>query len=80
MIKLSELIKYREYLEQLEGENPVYPNVEASIPDDTLITEKWFNGKTERFHQYTFKAEDLPKVNKRLYDKLRYVNQKTEAQ
>jgi len=32
MISLSELIKYREYLNELEGTDLIYPQIEVEIP------------------------------------------------
>ena len=78
MISLSELIKYREYLNELEGTDLIYPQIEVEIPPETIITERWYNGSTERFHQYTLKLEDIPRVNRRLYDKIRYQKQRND--
>ena len=78
MISLSELIKYREYLNELEGTDPIYPNIRVDIQPGTIITERWHNGKMDRFHEYTFKIEDIPQVNRRLYDKIRYQKQRDD--
>ena len=95
MVKVSDLIKYREYLDELEGTNSIYPKVkvivgeeplkdllksdpEMELPDKTPVTERWYNGRNERFHEYTFQIKDINDVKKRIYDKLRHAKLKEQ--
>jgi len=76
MIKLTELVKYRELLNELEGASDILPNITVEIPSDTVIKEIHHNGDGTRFMKYQFPLADIEKINRRLYDKVRYKKQK----
>ena len=78
---LEQLRIYRMRILRLEQLTGIRISVKISQEDDNLrkntkIVETWYNGKDERFHRIEFKVKDLKNVNRMLYDKIRYQENK----
>ena len=74
---LEQLNIYRERIKRLEELTGIRISVKISKNDENLteytkIVETWHNSKDERFHKIEFKVKDLKNVNRKLYDKIRY--------
>jgi len=76
MTNIERLFKYYELVKELQGVNTVYSDVTIELLDDTTIKETWSNPKSEVFHTTEFQLKDLEHINKKLYDKKRYIEQK----
>jgi len=79
---LERLNIYRERIKQLEALMNVRISVEISEKDEDLtektkIVETWQNSIDERFHRIEFTVNDLKNINRVLYDKIRYQEQKS---
>jgi len=72
MTDLEKLTKYVEQLVELRDLNTRYKDVTITLPANTVITEKWHNGNSDRFHEVQFPFSEIEDINKRLYDKIRY--------
>ena len=78
---LEQLRIYRMRILRLEQLTGIRISVKISHKDEkirknTKIVETWYNGKDERFHRIEFKIKDLKNVNRMLYDKIRYQENK----
>ena len=78
---LEQLNIYRERIKRLEELTGIRISVKISdqnkkLRKKTKIVETWHNSKDERFHKIEFKVKDLKNVNRKLYDKIRYQENK----
>ena len=78
---LDQLNIYRERIKRLETLTGTRISVKISDQDadlkkKTKIIETWHNTMDERFHKTEFTVSDLKNVNRMLYDKIRYQENK----
>ena len=80
---LERLNIYRERIKRLEALTGIRISVKISHQDDKLrkrtkIVETWHNTIDERFHKIEFTVGDLKNINRMLYDKIRYQENKAK--
>jgi hypothetical protein len=78
---IDQLNIYRERIKRLEALMGTRISVKISDEDTNLrkktkIVETWHNTIDERFHRIEFTVKDLKNVNRMLYDKIRYQENK----
>lgn len=75
---IDKLIKYFELIQELRSSNHVYDKVNVEIPDETILTETWYDGEKDHFHSIEFQLKDMDFIYRKIYDKVRYIKSKSE--